>query len=200
MEGTLFGNDVILFSGRRHFYEGYTPEEILFFVRMAHVQKAELLIISNAAGGVNPSLMVSDLMVITSFVNFIKSVFPFNRSNCTLNREKLDIIKELGLKNFLNLKFGTYCSNSGPNYETRSEIRFLLNAGIDAIGMSTVPEIITGNSLGMKVIGISCISNLLSENAQFETNHEEVVEAGNASYDKFSKLIDLILNNSKRFV
>ena len=167
---------------------------------MAHVQKAELLIITNAAGGVNPSLMVSDLMVITSFVNFIKSVFPFERSNCALNRKTLNLIKELGLKNFLNLKFGTYCSNSGPNYETRAEIRFLLTTGIDAIGMSTVPEIITAYSLGMKVIGISCISNLLSENAQFETNHDEVVEAGNASYERFSKLIEIILKNSKRFV
>lgn len=200
IEGELFGNEVILFSGRRHFYEGYSPEEMLFFVNMAHEQGVELLIISNAAGGINPALKVSDLMVITSYINFMKIKLPKGRNNNSMSTDRVRLIKKLGLRNFLNLKFGTYCCNSGPNYETRSEIRFLLKAGIDAIGMSTVPEIITAKSLGINVVGISCISNTLAENTKFETNHDEVVEACLASYDRFSRLIELVLTNSNEII
>ncbi len=197
IEGMLFGRDVIIFSGRRHFYEGYSSEEILFFVNLAYENGAKLLIVSNAAGGINPVLKVSDLMVITSFVNMIKFAYP--GSNPMTNTFKSTrFLKEMGLDLRLNLKFGTYCCTSGPAYETRSEIRFFRKSGIDAIGMSTVPEIIAARNLGIEVIAISCISNILSENTEFETNHNEVVMACEAAYDRFSELIKLILLNTEK--
>lgn len=199
IEGQLFGKDVIVFSGRRHFYEGYTTEEILFFVKMAHENGVKLLIVSNAAGGINPSLKISDLMVITSFVNLMKLTFP-GKICITHDSRKNGILKEIGLSSKLNLKFGTYCCNSGPAYETRSEIKFFKKYGIDAIGMSTAPEIIAARNLGIEVLGISCISNTLSENTEFETNHEEVVLACNSAYGRFSKLIELILAKDEEIV
>ncbi len=197
IEGQLFGKDVIIFSGRRHFYEGYSPDEILFFVNLAYENGAKLLIVSNAAGGINPTLKISDLMIITSFINLIKFTFP-GKYYMAHTFRSTNIIKELGLCLRLNLKFGTYCCTSGPVYETRSEISFFRKSGIDAIGMSTVPEIIAARNLGLDVIGISCISNILSENTEFETNHDEVVMACHAAYDRFSKLIQLILTNTHK--
>ena len=98
-------------------------------------------------------------------------------------------------KEKINLRYGSYCCNKGPNYETKSEIRFLKKLGIDAVGMSTVPEILYASTLGIKTLAISCITNILSEHSPYETKHEEVIEAGKNSYLNFSKLLRTIISN-----
>jgi purine-nucleoside phosphorylase len=200
IEGKLFGSNVILFTGRRHLYEGFDLDEMLFFVELAHKEGVKLLIVSNAAGGLNPEFRVSDLMIITSFVNFVRHSIGFSPGTRYVNRESLNMLKEFGLTHKLGLKFGTYCCNLGPTYETRSEIRFLRNFGMDAIGMSTVPEFVRAAGLGMKVIGISCISNMLAESTEFETSHDEVLTACLSAYDRFAVLTEQILKHSGELV
>ena len=111
-------------------------------------------------------------------------------------KDTLNAVKNLSKKEKIILRTGSYCCNSGPNYETKSEIRFLSKLGIDAVGMSTVPEILHANRSGIKTIGLSCITNILSEQSAGETRHEEVLEAGNNSFDNFSRLLKEIISQS----
>ena len=196
----LFGHEVILFSGRRHFYEGYSKDEVLKFAQMSADEGADLLIITNAAGGVNSNLSVSDLMINSSFVNMLRFSTPGKYFTGFLTDAQRRKLSEISSASGLNIRFGIYCCTSGPNYESPAEIRFLRNYGIDAVGMSTVPEILFAGSRNMKAIAISCISNLLKENTGAVTDHSDVVSACGRAYKRFSKLISEILAHKKEFV
>lgn len=199
ISGKLFGKEVVLFTGRRHFYEGYSADEVLSLIRMAREMDCRLAIITNAAGGLNPEFEVSDLMVITSFLNMLNRQLPYSGRSSYLSDRTTNIIRNHGIRFGLGLRFGNYCCCNGPSYESRAETRMLRRFGIDAVGMSTVPEMIEAKRLGMQVIGISCISNMLSENGNFETSHDEVLTACEKSYDSFSLLIENILKKQTSF-
>lgn len=196
LSGKIETEEIILFSGRRHFYEGYGREKILENVEMAKEFGIKFLIITNAAGGLNSTFRVSDLMLITSHLNFIQTKFPCLRNQILYDRAILDSVKKLSIKEKIVLRSGNYCCSSGPMYETKSEIRFLERFGIDAVGMSTIPEIIYANKSGIKTLAFSCITNLLTESSTDITNHDEVIEAGNKAYINFSKLIKSVISNS----
>lgn len=195
--GILCGKEILLFTGRRHFYEGYPAETVLQFVNIAAEYGAKLMVITNAAGGVNPALNVSDLMVITSFVNFLSARLPnYGRLNKFDPMPARRLIS-LAAKNGIGVRSGVYCCNTGPNYETSAETGWMQSVKFDAIGMSTVPEIITAQRLGMKVAAVSCISNLLRQNSSLETSHEGVMDACKRAHHRLTSLIELILLNSE---
>lgn len=196
LSGKIDYEDVILFSGRRHYYEGNNSDIILKNVRIAKELGVNFLIITNAAGGINNNFRVSDLMLITSHINFLNHRIPSVSNRIIYDKKIIDGIKKLSLEDKINLRYGSYCCMNGPMYESHSEIRFLTKFGIDAVGMSTIPEIIYANAIGIKTLALSCITNLLSETSMTATNHEEVIEAGKNAYTNFSKLIRKIIIKS----
>ncbi len=196
ISGEINGNDVVVFSGRRHFYEGYSESEVLENVNIADELGVNSLIITNAAGGINKNFKVSDLMLITSHVNFQTKNSVFNKSSNEYSKKSVEAIKSIAIEHKINLRYGCYCCTFGPMYESKSEIRYLTKLGIDAVGMSTVPEILHAKKLGMKEIAISCITNILSEQSEQITTHDEVLKAGNDAYHNFSKLLKGIISNS----
>lgn len=196
-KGQISEKEIILFSGRRHSYEGYNTGKIMENVDLAHALGVKTLIITNAAGGLNSSFKISDLMLITSHLSFLNRSNIFNNNTTLYDRNISDKIKKIAGDEKIILRYGSYCCAQGPMYETKSEIRFLIRLGIDAVGMSTVPEIIYANKIGMKTVAISCITNLLTESSADITNHEEVVAAGKKAFNNFSRLIKKLIANSE---
>lgn len=199
LSGKIMDKDVVMFSGRKHFYEGYSKEMILQNISLAKKLGVNLMFITNAAGGLNSNFKVSDLMLITSHLNFNHKIIPSGNSAFPYDSKFIASIKELALSENIDLKNGSYCCLSGPCYETKSEIRFLNKYRVDAVGMSTVPEIIHSGRIGIRTISFSCITNLLSENSNSITTHDEVVEAGKKSYNAFSKLMKAMIVKSDKF-
>lgn len=196
LSGKINEKEIILFSGRRHFYEGFSEEKVLENVNIAKDLGVDFLIITNAAGGINPRFRVSDLMLITSHLNFIHKIIPLQNNQILHNKKIIETVKNISQREKIILRHGSYCCSSGPMYETKAEIRFLAKFGIDAVGMSTIPEIIYANKSGIITLALSCITNMLTETSVTVTNHEEVVEAGNKAYNNFSKLIKKIISES----
>ncbi|MGB9697669.1 MAG: purine-nucleoside phosphorylase [Ignavibacteria bacterium] len=193
--GYLNGKRVTVFQGRNHYYEGLGNEDVLFNVNFAAKLGVEVLIITNAAGGLNPNFRVSELMLITSHINLLMRNFPIVKNVIPYNSNLIKRIKHLAVENNIKLHSGTYCASIGPMYETRSEIAMYRKYNIDAVGMSTIPEILYSRSIGINVIAISCITNLLKTNNAIKINHSEVVEAGKHASNNLSKLIKLIIND-----
>lgn len=196
MTGKIENKEIVLFSGRRHFYEGYSVEEVISNVDTAKSLGVNLLIITNAAGGLNKNFKVSDLMLITSHMNILNNLIPTKNNSVIYDDNIINKVKAFAKMEKIRLRTGTYFSSRGPMYETKSEIRFLSTFGIDAVGMSTIPEIIYAKKIPIKCIAISCITNLLSENSETITDHDEVLEAGNNAYVSFSKLLKEIISKS----
>jgi purine-nucleoside phosphorylase len=192
-EGQLSGKQVYVFSGRNHFYESYSSEIILRNVNIAHDLGVELLIITNAAGGLNKHYKVSDFMFIKSYINFIQK--PVVSVNIKTDSGITDWAYECALLNSLPVHKGNYFAVAGPVYETISEIKFLKKIKADAAGMSTIPEILKASEYGIKTLAISCITNLLSECNESVVSHDDVLRAGNASYGNFSKLLKTLVND-----
>ena len=198
--GMLAGKRVLMMQGRLHAYEGYTAEEIAYPVRVAKLLGAESMIITNAAGGVNADFKAGDLMMITDYIKFqflnpltgpnIDEFGPrfcdmssvFDREYCKVLRETADELGE-------TLKEGVYFYMTGPQYETPAEIRAIRILGGDAVGMSTVHECIAANHTGMRILGITLISNIAAGMLDRPLSSEEVMEAGEAAKERFSKLI-----------
>ncbi|MDZ4713095.1 MAG: purine-nucleoside phosphorylase [bacterium] len=199
-KGKISDIDTVLFSGRRHYYEGYSNEEIFGNVNIAKELGINLLVITNAAGGLNKNFNVSDLMLITSHLNFINNRTPVIPHKNFYDQRTTDIIMSFAKHEKIKLRAGTYCALTGPSYETKSEIRLLNRFGVDAVGMSTIPETLFANYSGIKTIGISCITNLLSETSMQITKHEEVMEAGVNAYPDFSLLLKTLITNSNLFI
>ncbi len=201
--GELEGKQVVLFNGRSHFYEGFKMTELALPVRVLKQLGIEKLVVTNAAGGVNEEFSAGDLMLITDHLNFsftnpligpnldqMGPRFP-DTSNCyapELIELALDIAAELKL----NIKKGVYMFNPGPTYETPAEVRMARYLGADAVGMSTVPEVLVANHCGIKVLGISCISNLAAGILDQPLDHKEVmetVEKIKATFIRFMRVI-----------
>ncbi|EMF0079315.1 purine-nucleoside phosphorylase [Enterococcus hirae] len=201
--GTLSGKKVLAMQGRFHFYEGHSMQTVTYPVRVMAALKAHSVIVTNACGGVNESFVPGDLMLITDHINFtgqnpligpnedeIGPRFPDMSEAYTLTYR--EVAKEAASQLDLTLKEGVYMGYSGPTYETPAEIRVSRTMGADAVGMSTVPEVIVAAHSGLKVLGISCITNLAA-GMQANLNHEEVVETTQRVKQSFKALIKEVL-------
>lgn len=199
--GDLEGKKVIAMQGRFHYYEGYSLAETTFPVRVLSALGTKCLLVTNAAGGVNKSFQPGDLMLITDHINLLGTNplvgpndnslgerFPDMSEAYSLRLCKL--ARDVANKEKIELQEGVYCALSGPSYETPAEIRFLERMGGDAVGMSTVPEVIVANHAQMEVLGISCITNMAAGVTTKKLNHEEVMEAGRLVVDKFTRLVE----------
>src|SRR3954468_12743544 len=185
--GQLNGVEVVAMQGRFHFYEGYSMDKVTFPVRVMKEMGVEMLIVTNAAGGVNESFSPGDLMIITDHINNMGTnplVGP-NDANLGVrfpdlseaySKELRRIARDIADRLHLNVKAGVYFGNPGPVYETPAEIRMVRILGGDAVGMSTVPEVIVARHSGMKVLGISCISNMAAGILDQPLTHDEVIE------------------------
>lgn len=198
--GEIAGRKVAVMQGRFHYYEGYTMKEVAFPVWVMRALGIKKLIVTNAAGGVNTSYSAGDLMLIKDHINLMGSN-PLIGPNFDIYGTRFpdmsnaypmgmrDMVKKISNSLNIPIKEGVYASMTGPAYETPAEIRMARVIGADAVGMSTVPEVIAANHSGMEVIGISCITNMAAGVLDRPLNHDEVIETANEVKDKFIKLI-----------
>lgn len=204
--GKLGEKNVVAMQGRFHYYEGYSMKEVTFPIRVLIRLGIKYLIVTNAAGGVNLSFNPGDLMIIKDHINFtgqnpligpnLNQLGPrFVDMSKAYDRGLIDIAKKSGEKLGIELKEGVYMWLTGPTYETPSEIKLARILGADAVGMSTVPEVIVANHESIKVLGISCITNMAAGILDKPLNHEEVVETSLKVKDRFEKLIIEILRS-----
>lgn len=207
--GRLAGQSVLIMQGRAHAYEGVSLQRITLPVRVMHELGIHTLIVTNAAGGLNPAFHAGDLMLITDHLGLSALVghnplwgpndealgprFPamskaYDADLCSLTQQ---VAAELGI----TLRGGVYCGLSGPAFETPAEVRFLRMIGADACGMSTVPEVLVARHMGLRVLGFSGISNVAIDtvDADTEANHAEVLVAGQALVPKLIALLRGIL-------
>ena len=201
--GSLGAKRVLALQGRFHYYEGYEMNEVTFPVRVMSMLGTESLIVTNAAGGVNQNFTPGDLMLITDHINSFGTnplIGPndeqygprFPDLTHAYDLEYQELVKEVASDLDLSLQEGTYYGMTGPTYETPAEIRMIQIVGGDAVGMSTVPEVIVARHAGMRVIGISCISNLAAGMGE-ELNHEDVIAITTKIRSSFKQLIVNIL-------
>lgn len=201
--GTLGGKKVLALQGRFHYYEGYSMNTVTFPVRVMSALNTESLIVTNAAGGVNESFTPGDLMLITDHINFFGTNpligknddkfgprFPDMSQAYDLDYQK--VAYEVAEKLNVDLKQGVYFGMTGPTYETPAEIRMVRTMGGDAVGMSTVPEVIVARHAGIRVVGISCITNLAAGMGA-ELNHEDVIEVSARIKVTFKEFITNLL-------
>lgn len=198
--GMLGGKPLLIVSGRVHFYEGYTMDQVVFPVRLLNALGIKNLILTNAAGGINSGFKPGDLMMITGYYDLLENnlidVFQHKMKNaiCTdacdadLKKVIIEAAEEINFK----IQKGIYAAMTGPSFETPAEIKFLAKQNADAVGMSTVPEIKEAEKLGMKVAAISCISNLAAGISETELTHEEVSETTEIIKSTFLQLLRVI--------
>ena len=199
--GMLNGKRVCVMQGRFHAYEGYDMRDVTLPIRVMKLLGVRTVILTNAAGGVNVSFHPGDLMILTDVINFsginpligenldeFGPRFPDMTYSCD---KKLALLCESeAAKAGVSMQKGVYMWFSGPSYETPAEIRMARILGADAIGMSTVPEIIVANHSGMKVLGISCITNLAAGMLDQPLSHQEVVDVSNMARDRFRAVLN----------
>ncbi|MDO5036911.1 MAG: purine-nucleoside phosphorylase [Tissierellia bacterium] len=202
--GWLAGKYIICMKGRIHYYEGHPMEDVVFPIRVLSSLGIDHLIVTNAAGGVNKAFKPGDLMVIGDHINFSgknpligpndEDLGPrFLDMSYAYYREGQELIKRVGEDLGIPLQEGTYIYFTGPSYETPAEVKMAGLLGADAVGMSTVPEVIVANHQGVKVLGISCITNMAAGILDQPLNHEEVMEVGASIQKDFTKLIKGII-------
>ncbi|MFX3625568.1 MAG: purine-nucleoside phosphorylase [Ectobacillus sp.] len=206
--GTLEGVTVVAMQGRFHYYEGYDMQKVTFPVRVMKALGVEKLIVTNAAGGVNTSFEPGDLMIISDHINFTGTSpligpndpalgvrFPdMSEAYCKqLRQTAKQAAERLGIK----VREGVYVAMSGPTYETPAEVRMVRTLGGDAVGMSTVPEVIVARHSGLKVLGISCISNMAAGILDQPLHHEEVIETTERVKVNFLSLVKEIIKEMK---
>ena len=189
---------LLVFKGRVHFYESGSLDSALFPLALAHKLGTRTLLVTNAAGGINRQFTSGDLMLIRDIVNLTFQRFPFLSSKRFYRRNYFDdklqsIIRDCSVEMKIRLQEGTYCWLKGPTYETASEIRMLDKLGVDAVGMSTVPEIVLAHALKMRAAGISLISNLATGISNTKLSHEEVSETADKVKEKFAALMKSVL-------
>ena len=198
------GKKVVMMQGRFHFYEGHPIQKVVFPVKVMKKLGVETLVVTNAAGGVNPEFKPSDLMIITDHINFM-GVNPLIGANDNSMGERfpdmsavyipeyIKLAKEIAKKLGIRLEEGVYMALTGPSYETPAEVRMARTIGADAVGMSTVPEAIVASWAGMKVIGLSCICNSAAGVSTVGLSHADVIQAAGIAKDKFKTLVKEII-------
>lgn len=202
--GTLSGKRVMCMQGRFHYYEGWSPREIVLPVRVMKRMGVKSLIVTNAAGGINESFNVGDIMLITDHINFMgfnplagrnDESFGVRFPDMTFayNPELMRIAEKCSESTGVEIKRGVYIACSGPSYETPAEIRAFRTLGADAVGMSTVPEVIAANHCGIKVLAFSLICNMAAGILSRPLTEEEVISAGEKKGGELKRLISEII-------
>lgn len=203
--GKLGNKDIMAMQGRFHFYEGYDMKEVTFPVRVMKELGIKTLFVSNASGGTNPNFAIGDLMIITDHINFFPE-HPLRGKNLYGDRfpdmseayskeliaKALEIAKEKGIK----VQQGVYLGTQGPTFETPAEYKMFRIWGADAVGMSTVPEVIVANHSKIKVFGISVITDIGVEGKIVEVSHEEVQKAADAAQPKMTAIMREMINRA----
>jgi len=202
--GKLENKEVVAMQGRFHYYEGYNLKEVTFPVRVMKKLGADVIIISNAAGGMNRFFKRGDLMLITDHINLFGDnplIGPndeelglrFPDMSEAYDRKLVELTLKVALKEKIKLHQGIYVGLTGPTLETPAEYRFLIKIGADAVGMSTVPEVIVANHMGMKVLGISCITDLAINGVIVKTSLEEILKAASNAEPIMTKLVKKVI-------
>lgn len=193
----------IIFKGRIHLYEGYSINQVVLPAVISKLFNSKYLIVTNAAGGISDFLKPADLMLIDDLFSLhykskFKSLASYPKHNFSIKKDLNDFVFELSKRIGIEIKRGVYAYSSGPSYETPAEIKFLRRAGCDAVGMSTIPEIVYASNNNLPVIAISCITNYAAGITENKLSHEEVTETANIVKDKFSRLIKSIIKELPR--
>ncbi len=202
--GEIDGVHSVALQGRVHLYEGYTPMEVGFPTRILGALGIRRLIVTNAAGGINPNFRPGDLMLISDHINMM-GVNPLAGPNIdalgprfpdmseaydrTMRQAAREAAREIGM----DQREGVYVGLRGPSFETPAEIRMCRTLGADAVGMSTVPEVIVANHMGVRVLGISCITNMAAGIRPQKLSHEEVMETAQKAGETFQSLLRAII-------
>ena len=195
---------VVCMQGRVHYYEGYEMSDVVLPIRLMKLMGAKVLFLTNAAGGVQLGMKAGDLMAITGHIaTFVPSPLigenidelgpRFPDMSEVYNRDLIQIVKKQAIEVGIDLKEGTYVQLTGPAYETPQEIAMLRMLGASAVGMSTVCEAIAANHMGMKIVGISCITNLAAGITPFTLTHEEVQRTADEVAPKFKALVTRVI-------
>ena len=198
--GTLNGKKIVAMNGRFHYYEGYTMKQVTFPQRVFWQMGIRKLIVSNASGGVNRNFKIGDVMLITDHIN----LFPehplrgpnderfgprFVNMSEPYSKKMLQVVRKYATDNNIRIKEGTYLGLQGPTFETLAEYTMVRNVGGDAVGMSTVPEVIVAKHMGMEVFGISVITDIGTAEFIDEVNHEEVLKAAKSAEPVVRELV-----------
>ena len=202
---------VVCMKGRVHFYEGYPISDVVLPARLMKLMGAEILFLTNAAGGVNTSFHAGDLMLIRDHIsvfapnpligsNIDELGVRFPDMSTVYDRELQELIRKTAKENHIFLQEGVYAQLTGPSFESPAEIRMMRTLGCDAVGMSTVVEAIAANHMGMKICGISCISNLAAGMTMNPLTHEEVQEAADMAAPNFKKLVTETVKGMKEML
>ncbi|MDV2683333.1 purine-nucleoside phosphorylase [Alkalihalophilus lindianensis] len=203
--GTLHGKEVVAMQGRFHYYEGYTMQEVTFPVRVMKQIGVELMVVTNACGGMNKNFAPGDLMIITDQLNMtgdnpliganFEELGPrFPDMSSAYTAQYIDFVEQTASNLDIKVQKGVYAGVTGPTYMSGAELVMLRNLGGDVVGMSTVPEVIVASHASMKVIGISCITDMAIGEDLKGITHEEVVEVANRTKPKFIKLVKEIVS------
>lgn len=204
--GEKAGKRIAAMQGRTHLYEGHGPHEVVFGVRLMAALGARTLIVTNAAGGISPELEAGDLMAITDQINLTGTSSLIGPNDDRLGPRFLDMTSafdphlieaasEVAARLGFELKRGVYAGLLGPAYETPAEVRMLGKLGADAVGMSTVLEVLAARHMGLGVVGISCISNLAAGLSSAPLSHEEVQETTRRVQSRFASLLSGLLES-----
>jgi purine-nucleoside phosphorylase len=206
--GMLENVPVVVMQGRFHFYEGYTMQALTLPVRVMRMLGAQTLIVTNAAGGINPAYRPGDFMLIRDHINFpgLAGLNPLVGPNDERLGDRFPPLAKAydadlrvlahtvaATRPEITMHEGVYAQVSGPSYETGAELKFLRTAGADAVGMSTAPEVVVARHMGMRVLGISLITNTATGDDKEEVNHAEVLSAADAARPKFAALVRGVL-------
>ncbi len=198
--GTLAGVPVVLMQGRVHYYEGYPVTDVVLPTRLMKLMGAEILFLTNASGGINTSFSAGSLMMITDHISCFApnpligaKIDELGTRNPDMHHvydpALQDILRSVAKENDIRLFEGVYAQLTGPSFESPAEIRMLQKLGADAVGMSTVVEAIAANHMGMRICGVSCVSNLAAGLSKNPLTHEEVQAAAAEAAPRFEKLV-----------
>ena len=204
--GKLGDKDIMAMQGRFHFYEGYPMKEVTFPVRVMRELGIKTLFVSNAAGGMNPDFEIGDLMIITDHINFFPE-HPLRGKNIeygprfpdmseAYNKELIRKANEIAAEKGIKVQHGIYIGTQGPTYETPAEYKMFRILGADAVGMSTVPEVIVANHCGIRVFGISVITDLGVEGKIVEVTHEDVQKAADQAQPLMTTIMRELINRA----
>ena len=204
--GKLGDKEIMAMQGRFHFYEGYSMKEVTFPVRVMRELGIKTLFVSNAAGGMNPDFEIGDLMIITDHINFFPE-HPLRGKNIeygprfpdmseAYNKELIRKANEIAAEKGIKVQHGIYIGTQGPTYETPAEYKMFRILGADAVGMSTVPEVIVANHCGIRVFGISVITDLGVEGKIVEVTHEDVQKAADQAQPLMTTIMRELINRA----
>ena len=204
--GKLGGKDIMAMEGRFHYYEGYSMKEVTFPIRIMRELGVKTLFVSNAAGGTNPSFRIGDLMIITDHINCMPEN-PLHGPNIppgprfpdmseAYDTELIELADRIAAEQCIKVKHGVYLATQGPTYETPSEYRMFARFGADAVGMSTVPEVIVARHCGIRCFGISIITDLGVNGKIVKVTHENVQKAANEAQPRMAAIMREMISRS----